>query len=1398
MNKWWTPQRFAPLLTAVALVLFPPCPLLFAQSAVTVTTNAGDPSAGSLGWAVTTLNAAGGGSLRLANSVGGVTLTQPLASFSQTVTFLGPDLNLTGQNNGQAQLLFQQGFNQQNNLVFQNNGALGGGLDASVTASTWTIGSGVYADLFAGAGAGVSASGGVGLSGQDGGNAAVTVGSWNVGQGAALLAGSGGSVTDTNGSGDAGGAGGSAVAVGNSLAAPGFFFQVSGGSGGSAIDSGNGSNRGGSGGSASVSFQSISSGPYGNFNVAGGLGGSGVTGGAGGAATLISNSVSLTQGLSTQGGSGGGGVSLGGAGGSAFASIGSYVGLASSNLSVAGGLGGSGSSTGGDGGNAFYNGGSVSLAGPSASFRVAGGTGGNVGPTSAGPGDGGRGGDAGVSLGILSLGPGSLFQVAAGNGGSGGSGSQPSAGGRGGDLSLTLGSFSIAVSTQLNFSGGNGGGGGNDTAGGTAGDGGAGGALAVTLGNLTLGAGSNLNLSGGAGGLGGTASGGTGGTGGAGGDADLSAGAVTLASGAQLSVSGGSAGAGGSGTLDGSNGSEGQSSVTFGSLEGAGNLSMSGTSATLQVTSGSFSGSLQGTENLQKTGSGALTLSGGNFYSGGTSVLDGTLTLDTGGSLGTGIVQVASGGDLFYIHSASGGSNAVTVASGGQLIFLDSSGAGSVSVNDNGLVVFNGSSSAANSALDVAPGSILTFQGSSSAGNARINDGAQVSFINSSTGGAAALTVAFNGNLAFRDSAGAGSAQIDDNGQLTFFDSSTAGAAQVKVENSGTALFVNSAQGGTSRFTVDGLLDISGSQGVTVGTIAGNGSIQLGAENLAVGVIHSSTTFSGVIAGTGSFTKLGTDGLTLAGENTYSGGTLIAGGTLAVGVTQALGTGSVTVSGGTLDLSGAGSPLTLQIGGDYLQHGTLQLGLQGNGAAVAFDAVSVAGTGGLGGTLDLTAYNNLPALVVGQALTVLTAGTALTGMFQDVTESLGGGVRFLPVYGPNQLALESIIASFAQAGATPNQRAVGADLDAIYGKAPVYGLISQLGVLSEPSFQSAAEGISPAGLAGLYQAGFEGAMARAALVGERLSQFKAQVGGEVWMPGFAGEETPLFAANLPARKEASLSFHKEGEWSGFLSGNGGVFNVASDANAAGYKVTTYGLTGAGADMRLSKEMAAGFLVGYGHTSVALGSGGTLSGDGGRLGFYGLLASGGFTADALLEGGLDSYGTQRASYGGTATGKAQGLEFGGALEAGYEWKQNGVGVGPVASLQYTSLTINGFSEQGSRAPLTFPGQGQDSLASQLGVQGEGNWKLGGINFNPEIRLAWEHEYDNRGGAVQAGFGTGDSFTVAGPLLGQDGVVLGAGMDLGLSKNLDLSLAYRGELNRSDFTSQQFGGGLRYGF
>ncbi len=160
-------------------------------------------------------------------------------------------------------------------------------------------------------------------------------------------------------------------------------------------------------------------------------------------------------------------------------------------------------------------------------------------------------------------------------------------------------------------------------------------------------------------------------------------------------------------------------------------------------------------------------------------------------------------------------------------------------------------------------------------------------------------------------------------GGVTEFEQTAAAGNATLIANGGSAgglggeiSFISHADGGHARVEAfgNGYLDISGHfNGVTIGSLEGDGFVFLGGNNLNVGRNKVNTTFSGVIedgghvANTGgSLMKIGQGKLTLTGANTYTGGTTVKTGTLFVSNTSGFGTGSgaVQVEGGTLGGTG--------------------------------------------------------------------------------------------------------------------------------------------------------------------------------------------------------------------------------------------------------------------------------------------------------------------------------------------------------------------------------------------------------------------------------------------------------------------------------------------------------------
>jgi autotransporter-associated beta strand protein len=102
-------------------------------------------------------------------------------------------------------------------------------------------------------------------------------------------------------------------------------------------------------------------------------------------------------------------------------------------------------------------------------------------------------------------------------------------------------------------------------------------------------------------------------------------------------------------------------------------------------------------------------------------------------------------------------------------------------------------------------------------------------------------------------------------------------------------------------------LDLNGYDN-TIGSLTSVGNVTLGSATLTTGGNNTTTSFSGIISGTGGLTKAGSGVFTLSGANTYTGLTTINAGAVATGATGTFGAGNIRVNtGGTMTLGNATS-----------------------------------------------------------------------------------------------------------------------------------------------------------------------------------------------------------------------------------------------------------------------------------------------------------------------------------------------------------------------------------------------------------------------------------------------------------------------------------------------------------
>jgi outer membrane autotransporter protein len=93
-----------------------------------------------------------------------------------------------------------------------------------------------------------------------------------------------------------------------------------------------------------------------------------------------------------------------------------------------------------------------------------------------------------------------------------------------------------------------------------------------------------------------------------------------------------------------------------------------------------------------------------------------------------------------------------------------------------------------------------------------------------------------------------------------------------------------------------------------------------------------------------------------------------------------------------------------------------------------------------------------------------------------------------------------------------------------------------------------------------------------------------------------------------------------------------------------------------------------------------------------------------------------------------------------------------------------------------------------------------WKIGKITLIPQVSAAWQHEYGSVAYQVVAGFasGAGTNFTVNGPEIGRDSLLVGAGVSMIWSDRFSTYVFYDGDVARTNYDSHTVTGGFRVTF
>lgn len=447
--------------------------------------------------------------------------------------------------------------------------------------------------------------------------------------------------------------------------------------------------------------------------------------------------------------------------------------------------------------------------------------------------------------------------------------------------------------------------------------------------------------------------------------------------------------------LNGNNGATGTVTISNGTLQ-IGNGGTTGSIAGNVVNGGvlifnrsdalSYSGNISSTGSVTKTGTGTLTLSGNNTFSGGVTISAGTLRAGSTSALGhyDNTITVSSGAALdingynLQNYTKEIILNGQVDASTGALI-----NTGAVQQNAIGKVSLGSNTSIGND------GGNAVEIGRGIGGTVLNGNGFTLTKIGTNdlklagTGSGLASVIVNAGRLSQETADAFGNAPVIVNGGAVLSSYYSMTVANNITLNDQSTLRSSSNAAHVTEYT--GTITTSGND-----TLLNNGT--------------NTVTLSGVIEGTGTIIKKNAGIFRLSNTgNTFSGGLTVLSGTLQIGADEVIpdgvGKGSVSVTGGTLDLNSHSETINGLSGSGTITSSTAgasTLAIGGNNATSSFDGVIQNGAGTVAltktgtGTLTLAGVNTYTGATLVSAGTLNVTGSIASGSAVTVSATLSG------------------------------------------------------------------------------------------------------------------------------------------------------------------------------------------------------------------------------------------------------------------------------------------------------------------------------------------------------------------------------------------------------------------------
>lgn len=603
--------------------------------------------------------------------------------------------------------------------------------------------------------------------------------------------------------------------------------------------------------------------------------------------------------------------------------------------------------------------------------------------------------------------------------------------------------------------------------------------------------------------------------------------------------------------------------------------------------------------------------------------------------------------------------------------------------------------------------------------------------------------------------------------------------------------------------TAPGSLELLTSE--TIGSLAGDGNTNLNANTLTTGGDGTSTAYGGVLIGLGgSLVKTGAGIFTTSGNNIYTGTTAINTGTLNVLGTH-VGGGTYTIAAGST-LAGTGT-ITTALGSSINTNGaiivgdatvppvasTFTLNTSGPGAAINMGpgstlAVDLFTGAGLGNNTLVLGSSDVFNLV--GTLNSIAGGTLVIGNPTGLTGFTGGDswkvMNLAPGAITGNLGLTGNLDTSAlnlaatQAGNFNQNSGVFTIVDTITG----LQMANALGQAVLASTQSVLTDVN--GRLFFLRAGLGD---QSADIDDSQSMITSQGAGD---------------GKNPAPAPVAQRRPTPSQWEVFASVNYNNARLgAIGSQQAGVQSDSWS-SGVGAETHVTPNVALGFALNWLDSKQAFSNGvGSMDMSGYALSAYTSYVKKAFWADLLYSFGSYDLETNRNPIGfGAANGNTDAYTNTVQFNSGWNFRfqNNSLVTGPFIGLDYTHVSIDGYSESGGGlAALAYNQRTVESLVSRVGWSVSKFFRTDFAVITAQARLSYERQNlnNNSGTAVSL---INQPFVVGGggQSFGQDYMVAGAGLNFQFTPAFGMLINYQGQYFRQSVQAHYVGLRLSYKF